>query len=89
MKDHSHMSRIVYCSFCGKSADEVDSIISGPNGVHICNECVRNAFDMIKSHSSKESIVPLADITPEKLKSKLDEYIIGQDQAKKSLSVSV
>ncbi|MBL7996859.1 ATP-dependent Clp protease ATP-binding subunit ClpX [bacterium] len=89
MKDHSHMSRIVYCSFCGKSADEVDSIISGPNGVHICNECVRNAFDMIKSHSSKESIVPLADITPEKLKSKLDEYIIGQDQAKKSLSVAV
>ncbi len=89
MKDHTHIGRSIFCSFCGKSADEVDSIISGPNGVHICNECVRNAFEMIKSHSAKEISVPLSEITPEKLKYKLDEYIIGQEQAKRSLSVAV
>jgi len=89
MKDHTYHGRVVYCSFCGKSADEVDSIISGPNGVHICNECVRNAFDMIKSHGAKEAPIALDDITPEKLKSRLDEYIIGQDRAKRALSVAV
>ncbi|NUM79680.1 ATP-dependent Clp protease ATP-binding subunit ClpX [bacterium] len=89
MKDHGHYGRVVYCSFCGKSAEEVDSIISGPNGVHICNECVRNAYDMIRAHGSKEVNIPLDDITPEKLKSRLDEYIIGQERAKRSLSVAV
>ncbi|HNI11889.1 MAG TPA: ClpX C4-type zinc finger protein, partial [bacterium] len=83
------MARTVFCSFCGKSAEEVDSIISGPNGVHICNECVRNAFDMIRSHTTRDVSLPLTDITPEKLKLKLDEYIVGQDFAKKSLSVAV
>ncbi|MCB0832189.1 MAG: ATP-dependent Clp protease ATP-binding subunit ClpX [Bacteroidetes bacterium] len=88
MKDQN-MSRIIYCSFCGKSADEVDSIISGPNGVHICNECVRNAFEMIKSHATKDIVVPLDQITPQLLKERLDEYIIGQESAKKSLAVAV
>jgi ATP-dependent Clp protease ATP-binding subunit ClpX len=86
MKEHN---RLVYCSFCGKSAEEVDSIISGPNGVHICNECVRSAHDMIRAHSTRELHIPIGDITPEKLKTRLDEYIIGQDLAKKALSVAV
>ncbi len=86
MKEHN---RMVYCSFCGKSAEEVDSIISGPNGVHICNECVRSAHDMIRAHSTRELHIPISDITPEKLKLRLDEYIIGQDAAKKALSVAV
>ncbi len=86
MKEHN---RMVYCSFCGKSAEEVDSIISGPNGVHICNECVRSAHDMIRAHSTRELHIPIGDITPEKLKVRLDEYIIGQEQAKRALSVAV
>ncbi len=89
MKDQHYSGRAVYCSFCGKSADEVDSIISGPNGVHICNECVRHAHDMIRAHTTREAVVPLADITPEKLKARLDDYVIGQEQAKRSLCVAV
>ncbi len=89
MKDHNITGRAVFCSFCGKSADEVDSVISGPNGVHICNECVRHAGDMIKAHTTRDATVPLADITPEKLKVRLDEYIIGQEHAKRVLCVAV
>jgi ATP-dependent Clp protease ATP-binding subunit ClpX len=88
MKNNNSV-RAFHCSFCGKSAEEVDSIISGPQGVHICNECVHSASDMIKAHSGKEMSILPTDITPEGIKTMLDEYVIGQDRAKKSLSVAV
>lgn len=79
----------VICSFCGKTAADVGSLISGP-GVHICNECVQTASEIIDQHSKKslfggEFQLPV----PADIKSKLDNYVIGQDEAKKTLAVAV
>ncbi|MGD9899257.1 MAG: ATP-dependent Clp protease ATP-binding subunit ClpX [Calditrichaceae bacterium] len=77
------------CSFCGRSAEEVESLISGPD-VHICNDCVRSATEIIARHKKESNLldehrlVPPADI-----KSELDKYVIGQDRAKTILSVAV
>ncbi len=82
----------IHCSFCGKSAEEVESIISGPYDVHICNECVQSATSMIHDHKNKTKTDPRTlphAHTPDMIKSKLDEYVIGQDFAKKTLSVAV
>ena len=85
----------IRCSFCGKTQDQVERLISGPNnGVFICNECVDICAEIIdeeglcesESSSAKEDINLLK---PEELKAFLDEYVIGQDQAKKVLSVAV
>ncbi len=79
----------IYCSFCGKTTSEVESLISGP-GVHICNECVLTASDIITSHSRKGSISALKDLPiPSDIKTELDKYVIGQDNAKKTLSVAL
>jgi ATP-dependent Clp protease ATP-binding subunit ClpX len=79
----------VYCSFCGKMALEVESLISGP-GVHICNECVLTASEIIQSHSRKFNInEPEILPVPSDIKTELDKYVIGQDLAKKTLAVAV
>ena len=77
------------CSFCGRSAEEVESLISGPD-VHICNDCVLSASEIIARHkkqvhlSDERNIVPPSDI-----KAELDKYVIGQEHAKRILSVAV
>ncbi len=81
-------SRKQICSFCGKSEDEVEKLISGPNDVNICNECVE-VCELIMSGSRKEDNTGLSLYTPAEIKQKLDEYIIGQESAKKVLSVAV
>jgi len=79
----------IFCSFCGKTASEVESLISGP-GVHICNECVQTAAEIITSHAKKGSIFTPKDLPiPAEIKLELDKYVIGQDNAKKTLSVAV
>ena len=79
----------IFCTFCGKTAAEVESLISGP-GVHICNECVHTASEIINTHSRKGSIPYPKDLPiPAEIKSELDRYVIGQDTAKKTLSVAV
>ena len=84
----------IRCSFCGKSQEQVGRLISGPNGAFICDECVDICAEIIEEEafgeesrgSVKEDINLLK---PEELKSFLDDYVIGQDQAKKVLSVAV
>ena len=82
----------LYCSFCGRSEDKVEKLISGPDGVAICNDCIETCNDILRSYF-KETPDGLSSevnlLTPEELKGKLDEYIIGQDEAKKVLSVAV
>lgn len=86
----------VICSFCGKFKDEVLKIIAGPNNVFICDECVeicgkiieeeeKELLKEIKSNLFEGEELPI----PEKIKAILDEYVIGQDRAKKVLSVAV
>ena len=77
------------CSFCGKDKETVKKFISGPN-VYICNECISLCNEILAEEDDRaatEQAIPSP--TPEEIKSTLDEYVIGQEAAKKSLAVSV
>jgi len=79
------------CSFCGKGQDEVKRLISGP-GVAICDECVKVCNDMLSGDPSfQQEVVGLPEVipTPRELKEYMDEYVIGQDDAKRVLAVAV
>lgn len=79
----------LYCSFCGKSQHEVRKLIAGPN-VFICNECVELCTDIIREEDKTQLVKSGAGIpTPQEIKSVLDDYVIGQDRAKRVLSVAV
>ncbi len=80
----------VKCSFCNRSSSEVSSMVAGPD-VYICDICIKTSVDILKSNlaafSSKDTFT--GSLTPEMIKKSLDEYVIGQDRAKKVLSVAV
>ncbi|MHA0857042.1 ATP-dependent protease ATP-binding subunit ClpX [Paenibacillus sp. CMAA1364] len=77
------------CSFCGKTQEQVRKLVAGP-GVYICDECIELCTEIVEEELGHEEEVDLKDIPkPKDICSILDQYIIGQDQAKKSLSVAV
>ncbi|CAN5870212.1 ATP-dependent Clp protease ATP-binding subunit ClpX [soil metagenome] len=77
------------CSFCGKSKDSVKRFISGPS-VYICNECISLCNEILAEEETKETAGSSAPVpTPRELKETLDQYVIGQEEAKKSLAVAV
>ncbi len=78
------------CSFCGKTEEEVYRLIQGPD-VYICDECIESCYGMLESEYEKEDnkIGELNLLKPMEIKKKLDEYVVGQDEAKKVLSVAV
>jgi len=80
----------VICSFCGKSQEEVKKLIAGPT-VYICDECIDLCNDIVKEDRQKEATADsgTAALKPMEIKEHLDSYIIGQEQAKKTMSVAV
>ncbi|VTR12748.1 ATP-dependent Clp protease ATP-binding subunit ClpX [Streptococcus pyogenes] len=79
----------VYCSFCGKSQDDVKKIIAG-NNVFICNECVALSQEIIKEELAEEVLADLTEVPkPKELLDFLNQYVVGQDRAKRALSVAV
>ena len=87
------VSRVHYrCSFCNKGQEEVNRLIAGPNQVYICNECVQLCREIIEEEepSTPKAAPSLARVpTPRKLYEQLNQYVVGQDRAKKILSVAV
>ena len=83
----------IRCSFCGKPQEQVGRLISGPNGAFICDACVDICIEIIEEENDNGAGKSVQDeinlLKPEELKAFLDEYVIGQDQAKKVLSVAV
>ena len=83
---------IVRCSFCNKTQAQVRKLIAGPNGTYICDQCVGICSEIIEEELDYNDRGALDDInllTPEEMKAFLDQYVIGQDEAKKVLSVAV
>lgn len=76
------------CSFCGKPKEKVKTLVAGPNGLHICDECINICQDIIKEDKAKKPF-ELQLLKPHEIKKELDKYIIGQDKAKKVLAVAV
>ncbi len=85
----------VRCSFCNKTQDQVRKLIAGPNGVYICDECVDICADIIEEEYEEEEQQPAREtmeinlLRPVEIKDFLDEYVIGQEEAKKVLAVAV
>ena len=78
-----------HCSFCGKSKDEVRRLIAGPDGVFICDDCVDICKAMVDETNEKDKTAEVPLKKPAEIKEELDKYIVGQDKAKKVLSVAV
>lgn len=77
------------CSFCGKSQEQVRKLVAGP-GVYICDECIELCNEIIEEEIGQEEDVNLQDLPkPQEIKEILDQYVIGQETAKKTLSVAV
>lgn len=88
-KDHKDEPR---CSFCGRTQDEVKKLIAGP-GVYICDECINVAQTILEDELAEDKEKPAFELkklpTPREIKQNLDDYVIGQETAKKTLSVAV
>ena len=89
-KDNTEGEKLLLCTFCGKNQNEVRKLIAGPS-VYICNECIDLCNDIIKEeiNESIEASEEETFLIPKEIKDILDEYVIGQEEAKKSLSVAV
>ena len=83
----------IYCSFCGKPQDMVERLLSGPNGIYICDECIELCHEIIQEEHKADQLKAADEginlLKPLEIKKKLDEYVVGQEAAKKALSVAV
>ena len=93
-KDDDRREKQVLCSFCRKKQEQVDKLIAG-QGVYICNECVELCQAIIEEDKPRNRKAVIGENAekklpkPQELKAQLDEYVIGQDDAKRALSVAV
>ncbi|MGR6687660.1 ATP-dependent Clp protease ATP-binding subunit ClpX [Furfurilactobacillus rossiae] len=89
MFDNTDPNGSVTCSFCGKSQDQVKKIVAGP-GVYICNECIDLCKEIIDEEFAEDAASQVLDVpTPAEIVKTLDQYVIGQSEAKRTLSVAV
>ena len=80
----------VKCSFCGKTQDQVKRLVAGPNDIFICNECIKLCDSIMSEEIRVEEVEDFSELPkPQEIKKILDEYVIGQNEAKRTLSVAV
>ncbi|MFC2420822.1 MAG: ClpX C4-type zinc finger protein, partial [Treponema maltophilum] len=78
------------CSFCGKSASPTRRLVAGPNDIFICDQCIAVCQTVLEEEKTTPSPIQLSEVpTPKEFKEYLDQYVVGQDYAKKALSVAV
>ena len=83
-------TNVYKCSFCGKTDDQVNRLVAGPNGVYICDGCIKLCTEILDNDEQENALIDAENLPkPKTICSILDEYIIGQDEAKKTLSVAV
>ena len=79
-----------HCSFCGRSVDKVGKLLAGPSGIFICNFCVEECLTIIESEKAASSEAKNLKLPkPDEIKAELDKYVVGQDEAKRTLAVAV
>ena len=89
MSQFRRPEELLTCSFCGKSQNDVRKLIAGP-GVYICNECIDICNEIINDDERTDTVTARTNLPkPAEIKGYLDEYVIGQDESKKRLSVAV
>src|SRR5258706_9535806 len=81
----------IKCTFCSRPQEEVTSMIAGPGGVYICDICVNHSVEILRANVQQRTIRSASRraLTPHEMKKALDEFVIGQDRAKRVLSVAV
>ena len=81
----------IQCSFCGRGADKIGHLLNGPGGVAICDRCIETAYAVIRTNEPREVIPWTRDSfpPPREIKARLDEFVIGQERAKTTISVAV
>lgn len=77
------------CSFCGQEKAQNRTLIAGPGGVYICNECIKTCSNLLTTGPREETAIPAELPVPLEIKNILDQYIVGQDSAKKTMAVAV
>lgn len=83
-------NNVYKCSFCGKTDDQVNRLVAGPNGVYICDGCIKLCTEILDNDEQEHALIDSENLPkPKTICSILDEYIIGQDEAKKTLAVAV
>ena len=88
MANNENLNNGLYCAFCGKPKELANKLVAGPNGLYICDECL----EICNSILEEENLVEVEEVElkkPKQIKEELDNYIVGQDKAKKVLSVAV
>src|SRR5437660_3957928 len=89
MKKRVNSPHPIRCSFCGRVQDEVSRLVSGPS-VYICSECVKLCNDILEGETDRGAGAPKGALPkPAEIKKVLDDYVIGQERAKKTMSVAV
>lgn len=79
----------ILCSFCGRNEDAVEKLISGPEDVYICDKCIRLCSGIIDKKTTTVNATGARTLKPKEIKARMDEYIIGQESAKKTIAVAV
>lgn len=89
MANNENLNNGLYCAFCGKPKELANKLVAGPNGLYICDECLEICNSILEEESVLENSDPVELKKPKEIKEELDKYIVGQDKAKKVLSVAV